>query len=218
MKLIHTFSLCALAAGLVPAAEAAVVVNAFAVPLEIRDEFFGHNESFDLDGNGTLDFTFGTSVSGTALRTERANRAIIELDPPPNIGGPPIPIQIGYAIGPTLDPMGFYEPLWASSDFTGGFVTEGENAFMGIVYVSFSGSSSSFNGRAPIGVEFESAVGTHYGYLDISAGPGYAGITFYGWAWETTPNTPIIAGSVPEPGRGVLLLGGIISLLRRRRV
>ncbi|MBL9130005.1 MAG: PEP-CTERM sorting domain-containing protein, partial [Verrucomicrobiaceae bacterium] len=38
------------------------------------------------------------------------------------------------------------------------------------------------------------------------------------WGYETTPNTPIFAGT-PEPGRGVLMLvAGTVTLLRRRRV
>jgi len=201
-----------------PAAMAAVVVTALPAPLLLRDEFFGSLHPIDLDSNGTMDFTFGLSVSGVGLRTERANRAVITLDPPPNIGGPPYQIVPGYLVGSTLAPSGFDTLLWSSSDFLDGFVSPTDTGvFMGIVQVLSTGSSSSFNGRGFIGAEFESTLGTHYGYLDVEAGPGFAGITLYGWAYETQPNTPIITGSVPEPSRAVLLIAGAAALLFRRR-
>lgn len=205
----------ALASG--PASMAAVVVTALPVPLNLHDDFFGSYEPIDVDGNGTTDFTFGYNFQFVGLRTERSNRAIITLDPPPNIGGPPAQLPTGYSISSTLSPAGFGTPEWASSDLLGGYVTPNENAFLGIVLVLSTGSSSSFNGRGSIGVEFEAADGLHYGYIDIDAGPGYAGMTLYGWAYESQPNTAISAGSVPEPTRALIALIGLFFVLHRRR-
>ncbi len=200
-----------------PAAHAAVVVTALPTPLLLRDEFFGSYHPVDIDSNGTTDFTFAYAVSSVGLRTEAYNRAVMTLDPPPNIGGPAFQISMGYSIGSTLVPTDFDDPMWSSSDFLGGFVSVGESAYMGIVQVLSTGSSSSFNGRGAIGIEFEGPDGIHYGYLDIDAGPGYAGITLYGWAYESQPGVPIFAGQVPEPSSSIFIGVGTVSLLLRRR-
>lgn len=218
MKKLMTAAALWFAVSAGPAASAAVVINALPVPLSLHDDFFGSYEPIDIDGNGTVDFTLGYNFQFVGLRTEAANRSIIRLAGGPNIGGSLTPIELGYSISPALAPAGFGPLEWASSDYLGGFVSPGENAFQTIVFVVSNGSASHFNGRGSIGVEFEAADGLHYGYIDIDAGPGYAGITLYGWAYESTPNTPIVAGSVPESGRaGLLMASFVFYSLRRRR-
>lgn len=57
---------------------------------------------------------------------------------------------------------------------------------------------------------------TFYGWLQIeihNTGPG----AVLGWAYQDTPDTPIPAGLVPEPGTTALLVVGLCGLLRRRR-
>ena len=195
---------------------AAVILNSFPMPLEIRDDFFGRYDPVDLNSDGITDFTFSTDPSYVALRTELANRAIIRLDGGHDIGGPITPLESGYAIGSALLPGSNWPLLWASSDFLGGYVSPGENSFTGIVSVLTSGSSTDFRGRAPIGVEFAAADGLHYGYLDISAGPGYGGFTFYGWAYESQPGVPIVAGAVPEPSSLLLASSGLLAVASKR--
>lgn len=199
------------------ATHASVIVSAFPIPIEIHDDFFGRFDFVDLDGDGTTDFTFGSDFSYVGLRTERANRVVIRLHGGHDIGGPVTPLTDGYVIGPTLSPASNWALQWTSSDFSDGYVSPGEIAFNGIVLVLSTGSSSDFNGRAPIGVEFEAADGVHYGYLDIAAFRGYAGITFYGWAYETQPGVPIAAGSVPEPSIAVLLVAALAALSNSHR-
>ncbi len=186
------------------AAHAAVMVTALPSPLEIHDDFFGRYDPIDVDGNGTVDFTFVSTFSGTGFQTPNFNRGIIRLDPPPNIGGPPVALQVGYIIGAILAPSAFHELFWDDSD-------------MSIVQVLSTGSASEFNGRGVIGLEFRAQDGIHYGYFDISAGRGYAGITLYGWAWETEPGKAIFAGQVPEPSSWILAGVATASLLLLRR-
>ncbi|MEZ5304760.1 MAG: hypothetical protein R3F11_29550 [Verrucomicrobiales bacterium] len=38
-----------------------------------------------------------------------------------------------------------------------------------------------------------------------------------GYAWETEPNTPILAGAVPEPSGAALALAAAAALARNRR-
>ena len=199
------------------AVKAAVIITALPVPLIIHTDFFLTYEQLDVDGNGAVDFTFGYDFSAVGLRTESANRAAILPSSPPNIGGRPFQIPIAYVIGSTLEPSGNTNLLWSSSDFVDGFVSPGENRFMGIVQVLSTGSSSSFNGRGAIGIEFEAADGIHYGYIDIDSGPGYAGLTLYGWAYESQPGVAIPAGQVPEPSHIMLLVTGSVVLLTKRQ-
>lgn len=200
-----------------PVAMAAVVVTALATPLNLHDDFLGSYEPIDVDANGTTDFTFGYNFQSVGLRTEGANRAIILLAGGHIIGGNLTSLEPGYSIAPTLLPGASGTLEWASSDYLGGYVSPGENAFLNIVLVLDAGSASGFSGRGSFGILFEADDGWHYGYVDIDAGPGYAGVTLYGWAYESQPNTAITAGSVPEPSQTVLLLFGILSVLCHRR-
>lgn len=200
-----------------PLAHSAVVVTSLEIPLEIREDFWGRLDPVDVDGNGTIDFTFGSESSSVALRTEGANRAIIRLYAPPNSGRPLTPVPTGFEISSTLADTDDFSPLWASADFLGGHVELGENSFLGIVIVMSTGSASDFNGRGVIGIEFEAEDGIHYGYIDISAGPGYAGITLYGWAYESQPGVSILAGQVPESSSAIFVACGTALLVTKRR-
>ena len=187
------------------AATAAVVITSLPFPLEIYDDLNGRYDPVDINSDGTTDFVFASVFSGTVMQTPNANRGVIRLDPPPNIGGPPVPLDPGYLIGASLARSAFGDLYWDGSDLT-------------IVQVLSTGSGSAFpesGQRALIGLEFQSALGTHYGYFDVFAGKGYAGITLYGWAYESQPGVPIQAAFVPEPSTAAYLGGGAFLLWQR---
>ena len=206
---------------------ASVVVVAFPVPREIYDDGIGPDGSLnlsgrfdpiDIDGNGTVDLTLGSSFSSIGIRTERGNRIVIRLNPPPSLAGPPVPVPAGSIIGASIFSVDTIDLLWTSTDFLGGYVSPGENAFAGISQVLNTGERSSFNGRGALGFEFEAADGIHYGYMDISSVTGYAGLTLYGWAYESRPGIEIVAGQVPEPtGAPVLVAVACVAGMQRGR-
>jgi hypothetical protein len=198
-----------------PAAHAAVVVTALPNPLLLRDEFFGSYYPLDIDSNGTTDVTFAYSFSFVGLRTEAYNRAVIRLIGP--VGGRISALPSSFSINSTIGTELLSELQWSSSDFIDGFVEPDESAYISIVQVLSTGSASEFSGRSAIGIEFRAADGIHYGYLDIDAGPGYAGITLYGWAYESQPGVPIFAGQVPEPSTSLFVGVATASILLRRR-
>ncbi len=66
-----------------------------------------------------------------------------------------------------------------------------------------------------IGVKFEEADGTHYGWIGFQAEDDASEGWVTGWAYESTPDTPIEAGQIPEPATLALL--GIGTLLIRKR-
>lgn len=56
----------------------------------------------------------------------------------------------------------------------------------------------------------------HYGWFRVALPASGAG-TLVDYAYETTPNTALIAGAVPEPASMALMCGGLAGLLAWRR-
>ena len=192
-------------------AQAVVLFNVLPEPVRIlnRETPTIRLDPIDLDGNGTVDFTFGSSVVSASVRSERANRIIISPSPPPNLGGGVAALESGFSI---FGGVGSEQFRWTSTDLGDGFVSPGEIRFSQIITVLNTGSSTEFQGRAAIGLEFEAEDGIHYGYFDVSLiDRRTPGIDLYGWAWETEPGVPITAVAIPEPQTSVLL--GLVLLL-----
>jgi hypothetical protein len=205
--------------------KAVVLVHALPKPVDVYWDSGGtavtfvNDFPFDVDGNGTIDYTFIGNISEASLRTERANRLVISIDPPPNLGGPVESLPAGYRISSTLANSGI---SWVSSDLLGGYVSPGELVANTIIQVLSTGyltigHNTRFTERSFIGIEFEAEDGIHYGYFDISPAPYISPrVTVNGWAWETQPGVPILAGQVPEPSRMLLTGMGLMVLLTKR--
>jgi hypothetical protein len=196
----------------------AVVITALPTPLILQSDLFVVNVPIDVDGNGTVDYTFGSGVAETGIRTELSNKIIIRLDPPPDIGGPPTPVSAGYLINATLASDGGRYLYWASSNYLAGYVAPDEFSYAIITISLSTGSSTDFNGRGPLGFEFRAEDGIHYGYFDIESRLGFSSAVLYGWAYESEPGVGILAGQVPEPNMAMSLVTGFgLIILRRRR-
>jgi hypothetical protein len=82
-------------------------------------------------------------------------------------------------------------------------------------------------GEAYLGIAFDVAESTHYGWIHVTLGEvdpefGLENPITASWAYESTPDTPIVAGVIPEPSTGILTMVGSVGLLfvarsRRRR-
>jgi hypothetical protein len=70
-----------------------------------------------------------------------------------------------------------------------------------------------------MGVAFDIAGETHYGWIDMYVSGLGPAAWIYGWAYESEPGVPIIAGNagtIPEPSTLALLGLGFLSLCARR--
>jgi len=189
---------------------AEIVATNLPVPLFMRSEFFAIPYPIDLNADSIIDFTFNADYTSVGLFANASNRLVYRVEPPPNLGGPVASLPGGLLIASNLTDSSV---AWGSSVGYG---------YYGLISVLISGSSTDFNGRGYIGLEFGLPDGTHYGYFDLDAGPGFPAATLYGWAYETTPGVPIVAGAVPEPSSLWLLVaaglaGACIRIWRLRR-
>lgn len=159
-------------------------------------EFF----DLDVDGNGSVDFSLQASLSYfSGIHPEGQNQYLIHPSPPPNIGGLVAALDFDYNIGST--PESSAEEWYGSENYST------------LIYVLSTGSTGEFlSNRGFVGLQFESAEGTHYGWLDIEGVSGRSQLMIRGWAYESTPGAGITAGAIPEPSSIILFAIGIITL------
>ncbi|MEI7733615.1 MAG: PEP-CTERM sorting domain-containing protein [Verrucomicrobiota bacterium] len=105
---------------------------------------------------------------------------------------------------------------WVNASMVaGGTVVIGGSAIFDGEYF-YSGKFSDTN--AFIGFKFEIGGAMHYGWMEVYNYPNDASGQIFGWAYETDPNTPIIAGAVPEPSTWALLAIGATLVYWRRKI
>lgn len=89
----------------------------------------------------------------------------------------------------------------------------------GGAHLAANAGVSRFDGEQKyVGVEFLINGNTHYGWVrfNIDSTSPYHGIV-YDYAYESTPDTAITAGAIPEPGSLALLAAGAGAMALRRR-
>lgn len=181
-----------------------------------------YEPTWDVDGDGTNDFQFifyqiagntkGNFLSGVY-----------------GYGGVGVAAPVAYtaafgvyvnrlAAGATIGPSSTFNQTQTS---TGGYFSVFASRYNKTLYGQWKTVTDGF-----LGFEFTEADGIHYGYVEIktsryvsSTNPG--GIYFSNAFYETSPNTAITIGAVPEPGTlaslafGAAVLGG--AALGKRR-
>ena len=82
-----------------------------------------------------------------------------------------------------------------------------------------SGSYGNFLGQSGkyLGVEFQIAGQTHYGWVQIDVNDEANEATINGYAYEDVAGAAIHAGTVPEPGSLAMLAIGAAGIAARRR-
>ncbi len=153
--------------------------------------------ALNIDGDGTPELTFTYSFQFLGVRSEQSSRLLLWISPPPNIGGPIAPLSAGFDIGPN---SGAGSLQWFGDDF---------DVFDTLVHCVDTGCGGLFRGQhAYMGLEFQRAGSTHYGWVLLYVASDYPAGQIEAWAWETRPGEAILAGAVPEPSTWALLVTG----------
>ena len=177
--------------------------------------------SYDIDitGSGNTDFdVVSDGVGGSFLYSEGDNSMIVVPLPSPDIGTFVAALNEGDEIGDTpssLDPA--YEWFNASIDPVGYSAIGSQFSYDGTVAADgyFVGQANAY-----IGFDLVQNGENYYGWMQVSNLQQVNAGQILDWAYETTPNTPIAAGEVPEPRMVSLLapLGVSIWFLRQKRM
>jgi hypothetical protein len=151
--------------------------------------------------DGQLVCTFSAEQFGFAVIPTSSLDAVIAVPVGQVGGGFAIPLAAGQEIGPGA--QGYY---WMQGPT--GYVLTANADFGPIGY--FTGLESAY-----LGLEFQQDGHTYYGWVRLGAPfTGLNGGWLYDYAYETVPDTPILAGAgVPEPSTLTLCLVGITLLI-----
>ena len=184
-----------------------IIINWLDTPLELGGWWNPSvPHSLDIDGNGTMDFSFwGDVAASVGMRSEGANRYLIRPSPPPNIGGPVAALGQEFLIGPD---SGIGSLDWFGNDY---------DYWSSLMQAYNTGKIGEFWGRrAYIGVEFQADDGVHYGWFDVEGDISTPYAVIYGWAYESTPGMGLIAGAIPEPSTLMLFGTGATAIFISR--
>ena len=167
------------------------------------------NVLLDLNGDGFADYVFQADPASVGVGADSGNQYLVRPTGGNDIGGPMEPLPGGFEIGP-----------YSGDDGLDWFGENGEYCDL-ITCLEGSGGYTCAGGfpRSYMGVEFNIAGNTHYGWIDLFASSDSPYAQIYGWGYETEPGVSIPAGAVaiPEPATSALLVaGGLLLALRRK--
>ena len=172
-----------------------------------QGDLFPATQRLDLNSDGAWDIEFYAHDDTFRVFTSTSVEVIAVPATPPNMGGYIDPLVDDSIIG-AGSPSG--EFIWYS----------GSAAFYSCALLNNSVVCLGLwgNGVNHLGFRIEEDDGFHYGYITVDT-PflGIHGGFIQGFGYESSPNTSIRAGAIPEPSTVSLLIGGLIAVFGRRR-
>jgi hypothetical protein len=178
-------------------------------PQPIPYSDYPSSQGIDLNGDGIVDFNL-SSPNGIEIELAPLNNnAIISVpEPPGELGAWIYAFSQDAPISSSLDPV----LVWWGSD---------GNATPDIVAASNLGALGYFAYRTDptyARIQLDVSGALYYGWIHIQNLGGSNWGQISDWAYETSPNTPIFAGAVPEPGTvSLCAIGTMMVLLFRSK-
>lgn len=152
--------------------------------------------NIDLNEDGIPDLCLASDGPAISLTPLNGNQLVAIPANPPDIGAWVAPLNLGTSISSSLNPS----YVWYDSNFDG-------IGAAGIVDCMDVGCIGYFMGDtdAYAGLMLNWNGSTYYGWLQIhNFGLNFGQVL--DWAYEIMPDTPILAGAVPEPSAGSLII------------
>lgn len=186
--------------------------------------FGSRDDSLDLDLNfdGVVDINFKGEIQRHFLSFTYENTLVFGQLPASSQGGV---YQIPLNEGDYIAEKSSYDSLWDTRAVGWGTGDEGNlfNSYLAvgdqILGIGNWGDDTVVGGSSDgyLGVQFEINGSIHYGWVYIRSGANQGWIDE--WAYESTSNTGIAAGAIPEPSSLILLLAGAFGIwtLRKRK-
>ena len=172
-----------------------------------QGDLFPATERLDLNSDGEWDIEFYAHDDTFRVFTNTSVEVIAVPATPPNLGG-------------YIDPLGDGSVIGAGSPSDGFTWFSGSAAFYSCALLNNSVVCLGLwgNGVDHLGFRIEEDDGFHYGYVTVDT-PflGIHGGFIQGFGYESSPDTSIRAGAIPEPSTAILLMSGLIAVVGRRR-
>ncbi|NCD35284.1 MAG: PEP-CTERM sorting domain-containing protein [Spartobacteria bacterium] len=165
--------------------------------------------AYDLDLNfdGLTDIQLETTGTRLLGNPTLGNAILGIPKEPPDVGSFVLPLQLADLIGePPSSPN-----EWVDAD---DFPT-----FVSCMNVGCIGLWQYPNDDAYFGLQFDIDGATHYGWIHLENSMYGVQATIHEWGYESTPDTGVFAGVIPEPSTTALFLVGLgLLYFRKKRI
>ena len=164
--------------------------------------------SIDLDENGIIDLSVQQIViGGTDINFSFPTDSYVLIE-----SGLPIPINPSALISGSTVATSNPGYTWTQWPAVISRWDEGSSSWSG----TLAGGETAF-----VGLQFDIDGNNHYGWMKLNLAntqPNSAPLTVVDWAYESTPNTSIVVGAIPEPSTVALLsISSVFLYLARKR-
>jgi len=169
--------------------------------------------NLDVNGDGIADFVLISEADSVLIQPLSSNSLITIPEPPPDLGCLIAALPSGFTVGSSLDPI--YQWYYPNTDQFGMAGIGAQESIDNQVYTIgyFTGLPSAY-----IGFDLNTGGTNYYGWMQIANPASVVAGQVVDWAYESSPNTSILAGAVPEPSTWALLTAGAALMLCRRKI